>query len=311
MTAEQRKFELSVPQILGSALAAVTAAVAASYLGVAGTVIGAAVVSIASTVASAVYTHYLKRTGERVKQHTLSAWHEEQEEGKGLLAAAAYATPAAGEETAARRPPAVGEETAAFRTPVDDEDDEDDEDTAVFAVRPGGEGGRDTLVMPVAVPADGHRGLPWLKMAVAAALVFAVSMGGILAFQAVDHQTLHERVTGRQTPVKEHQRAPVQDQGRDRRDREVLPTGPAESPTPLPTPTDTPRTPPPSPTEEPEPSVTPTPTPTDTVEPVETPQPDGEEQESPDPGEQQSSAPPPTQPQDDPPLQQEGRQPQR
>ncbi|MFI9590052.1 hypothetical protein [Nonomuraea sp. NPDC052265] len=299
MTAEQRKFELSVPQILGSALAAVTAAVAASYLGVAGTVIGAAVVSIASTVASAVYTHYLKRTGDRVKQHTLSAWHEEQEEGKGLLAAAAYATPAAGEETAA------GEGTAVRPTA------RDGDETAVFAVQAGGGGGRDTLVMPVVEP-DGRRGLPWLKIAVAAALVFAVSMGGILAFQALDHQTLHERVTGRQTPVKEHQRAPVQDQGRDRQDREVVPTGPAESPTPTPTPTptDTPTTPPPSETGEPEPSLTPTPTPTptDTGEPVpETPQPTEEEQERPDPGEQQSSAPPATQPQDEPPLQQEGR----
>ena len=104
MSGEQRKFELSMPQILGSALAAVTAAVAASYLGVAGTVIGAAVVSIASSVATAVYTHYLKRTGERVKQHTLTSWREEHdpdrppEEGR-LLAAAAHATPGVGEST--------------------------------------------------------------------------------------------------------------------------------------------------------------------------------------------------------------------
>ncbi|MEU1719733.1 hypothetical protein [Nonomuraea sp. NPDC005692] len=288
MTGEQRKFELSVPQILGSALAAVTAAVAASYLGVAGTVIGAAVVSIASTVASAVYTHYLKRTGDRVKQHTLSAWREEQEEGQGLLAAAANATPAAGKETAVRR---AGEPTAAH------------------AVQGGGDQGHDTLVMPVAVPA-GRRGLPWLKMAVAAALVFAVSMGGILAFQALDHRTLHERVTGGQTPVKEQQRAPVQDQGRDRQDRDDRPTGVTQSPTPTPTPTptDTPRTPPPSVTGEPSPSSTPTPTPTDTVEPVpETPGPGEEEQERPDPGEQQSSAPPATTQPDEPPVQQEGR----
>ncbi|MGW2220935.1 hypothetical protein ACWCSD_38615 [Nonomuraea sp. NPDC001684] len=291
MTGEQRKFELSVPQILGSALAAVTAAVAASYLGVAGTVIGAAVVSIASTVASAVYTHYLKRTGDRVKQHTLSAWREEQEEGQGLLAAAANATPAAGEETAAHATRAAGEQTAAH------------------AVRGGGGQGHDTLVMPVVEPA-GRGGLPWLKIAVAAALVFAVSMGGILAFQALDHRTLHERVTGGQTTVKEQQRAPVKDQGHDRQDRDDRPIGPTQSPTPTPTPTptDTPRTPPPSGTGEPSPSGTPTPTPTDTVEPVpETPGPGEEEQERPDPGEQQSSAPPATTQPDEPPAQQEGR----
>ena len=58
MGGEQRKFELTGPQIVGSTLAAVTAAVAASYLGVAGTVIGAALVSAGTTVGTAVYTHY-------------------------------------------------------------------------------------------------------------------------------------------------------------------------------------------------------------------------------------------------------------
>ncbi|MFI6742332.1 hypothetical protein ACIBI9_56305 [Nonomuraea sp. NPDC050451] len=73
---KHRRLALSVPQIVGSAMAAVTAAVAASYLGVAGTVIGAAVMSFASTVATDVYTHYLKRTGDKVRQHTVNAWHE-------------------------------------------------------------------------------------------------------------------------------------------------------------------------------------------------------------------------------------------
>ncbi|NUP82822.1 MAG: hypothetical protein HOV96_35315, partial [Nonomuraea sp.] len=75
MSGKQRKLELSVPQIVGSALAALTAAIAASYLGVAGTVIGAAMMSLASTIAADVYTHYLKRTGDKVKQHTVVAWH--------------------------------------------------------------------------------------------------------------------------------------------------------------------------------------------------------------------------------------------
>ncbi|MFI6926991.1 hypothetical protein ACIBIZ_44145 [Nonomuraea spiralis] len=295
MTGEQRKFELSVPQILGSALAAVTAAVAASYLGVAGTVIGAAVVSIASTVASAVYTHYLKRTGDRVKQHTLSAWHEDQEEGQGLLAAAANATPAtaeAADETAPHTVVAPGDRTAAHAVPTPGDSRTDAHGGSV-----GSGDGRDTLVMPVVVPAA-HRRLPWLKMAVAAALVFAVSMGGILAYQAVAQQTLHEQVTGKKAPQKQRQHAPVQDQGPERQDREEEPSGPTESPTP--TPTDTPRTPPPSHTPDPKPSVTPTPTPTDTVEPTpETPLPD-EGEERPDPGEQQSSGPPATQQPDEP-----------
>ncbi|MFI6786932.1 hypothetical protein ACIBG4_06350 [Nonomuraea sp. NPDC050383] len=99
MGGEQQKFELSVPQIGGSALAAVTAAVAASYLGVAGTVIGAAVMSVASTVGTAVYTHYLKRTGDQVIRRTVVArrWQvrehgAEEDEAQGALATAAHAT---------------------------------------------------------------------------------------------------------------------------------------------------------------------------------------------------------------------------
>jgi hypothetical protein len=61
---------LSVVQIVGGALAALTAAIAASFLGVAGTVIGAAVMSVATTIGTDIYTHYLRRTRAKVKQHT-------------------------------------------------------------------------------------------------------------------------------------------------------------------------------------------------------------------------------------------------
>jgi hypothetical protein len=47
---------LSLPQIAAGALAAVTAAVAASFLGVAGTLIGAAVASVVSTLATTMYS---------------------------------------------------------------------------------------------------------------------------------------------------------------------------------------------------------------------------------------------------------------
>lgn len=49
---------LSLPQLLGGAGAAVSSAVVASYLGVAGTLIGAAVGSIVSTVSAALYTNW-------------------------------------------------------------------------------------------------------------------------------------------------------------------------------------------------------------------------------------------------------------
>ncbi|WP_411284133.1 hypothetical protein [Lapillicoccus sp.] len=58
---------LSVTQVLGSALAAVTAALAASFLGVAGTIIGALVGSLVATVGSAVYAHSLSTAGARLR----------------------------------------------------------------------------------------------------------------------------------------------------------------------------------------------------------------------------------------------------
>jgi len=60
-------FRISLIQVVASALAAVTAAVAGSYLGVNGTVIGAAVASVLSVAGTAIYSHSLQRTGDRVR----------------------------------------------------------------------------------------------------------------------------------------------------------------------------------------------------------------------------------------------------
>ncbi|HET6209173.1 MAG TPA: hypothetical protein VFD94_02260, partial [Jatrophihabitans sp.] len=58
----------SATQILASGLAAVSATVAASYFGVAGTVIGAGLGSVISVVGSAVYSYSIRRTHSRVRQ---------------------------------------------------------------------------------------------------------------------------------------------------------------------------------------------------------------------------------------------------
>lgn len=63
----ERFFGLSTPQVAGSALAAGTSALAASFLGVGGTIIGALVGSIVATIASAVYSHSLRRAGQRLR----------------------------------------------------------------------------------------------------------------------------------------------------------------------------------------------------------------------------------------------------
>jgi hypothetical protein len=59
---EKTEGQLSALQVAAGALAAVSAAVIASFFGVAGTVIGAAVASVVSTVGATVYTESMRRT---------------------------------------------------------------------------------------------------------------------------------------------------------------------------------------------------------------------------------------------------------
>jgi hypothetical protein len=62
-----RRIELSATQVIASLLAAVTGAVAASFLGVAGTIIGTAVMSVASTAVAAIYKGGLISSRERLR----------------------------------------------------------------------------------------------------------------------------------------------------------------------------------------------------------------------------------------------------
>jgi hypothetical protein len=58
--------DISLAQVAGSALAAVSAAVVASFLGVGGTVLGAALGSTVATIAGAVYAHTFRQAGQRL-----------------------------------------------------------------------------------------------------------------------------------------------------------------------------------------------------------------------------------------------------
>ena len=68
MANDRPKLGLSAPQIIGGALAAASAAVAASWLGVAGTVLGAVVVSLVASIGSALYTHSLERSRHVIRE---------------------------------------------------------------------------------------------------------------------------------------------------------------------------------------------------------------------------------------------------
>jgi hypothetical protein len=65
---EPSRTALSPVQVAASALAAVSAAVVASFFGVAGTLIGAAVASVISTVSATLYSSSLQRTRRRLLQ---------------------------------------------------------------------------------------------------------------------------------------------------------------------------------------------------------------------------------------------------
>jgi hypothetical protein len=65
---DRQRFELGWIQILASALAAVSGAVAASGLGVAGTFLGAGVVSLVATIGGALYGHLFQRSAQRLRQ---------------------------------------------------------------------------------------------------------------------------------------------------------------------------------------------------------------------------------------------------
>ncbi|MFJ2440075.1 hypothetical protein ACIOWG_06325 [Streptomyces sp. NPDC087658] len=70
---KERRLDLNVPQVAGSALAAVAAAVLASRLGVYGTIIGAGVVSVVATCGGSVFQHLFRRTGEQLREATVQA----------------------------------------------------------------------------------------------------------------------------------------------------------------------------------------------------------------------------------------------
>ena len=62
-----KELDLSATQVVGGALAAMTAAALGSQLSVAGTVVGAALASIIAAVAGSLYTASLRRTTDKVK----------------------------------------------------------------------------------------------------------------------------------------------------------------------------------------------------------------------------------------------------
>jgi hypothetical protein len=64
---QPKRTQLSAVQIAAGALATVSSAVVASFLGVAGTLVGAALASVISTICATLYSESLKKTNERLR----------------------------------------------------------------------------------------------------------------------------------------------------------------------------------------------------------------------------------------------------
>jgi hypothetical protein len=64
----REQLQLSLAQVVGSSLAAVSAAIVCSFFGVAGTVIGTAAASIVATIGSSLYSYSVRRTQTRLRR---------------------------------------------------------------------------------------------------------------------------------------------------------------------------------------------------------------------------------------------------
>jgi hypothetical protein len=164
-----RRFDMSGQQITASVLAAVTGAVLASYLGVAGTIIGTAVMSVAGTAGTAIYKHYLGRTAGRLKE----------------TAKVAAAHRAAEWMTAGTRTAAMPGRAAGDKNDTGPAGTQDPAPPGNGRVGPAGEAGRDDSA--AATPAGwlarwraAVLGWPmWLRLAAASAVVFVGVIGAV------------------------------------------------------------------------------------------------------------------------------------
>jgi len=243
---EKKRLDVDPIQLAAGSLAAVTSAVAGSYLGVGGTLVGAGVGSVVATVGGAVYGHYLERTRQQVRSVVLRAPLRPRD-----------SAPRSGADSA----PTLRSSSTAQADP------------SVAATRPTG-----PRIAPAATagdaPAMSEKDLPtgaWLRsrrFALGASMLatFGVTLGVIAGVEAVSRKPVSAMVQG------------TDNEGSSTLG-EVFGGRPAPDATPAPTATTTP-TPPttgePTPTPTPPDSASPQPTETPTSEPgttTPTPQP--------------------------------------
>ncbi|MEU0403653.1 hypothetical protein ABZ318_26130 [Streptomyces sp. NPDC006197] len=158
------RIDLSVAQVSGSALAAVIAAKLASTLGVYGTILGAGVISVIATCGGPLFQQLFRRTGEQVRDVTAAAKPKARQvpvpagpqDDRTLMLGALPAPPPSDGKSGGKSGQGFGEEFGAATT-------------------------------------HGTRVRGWKRPAIAAALVFGVTMGGITAYELVAGQDFSGR----------------------------------------------------------------------------------------------------------------------
>ncbi|MFF5337390.1 hypothetical protein [Streptomyces sp. NPDC013181] len=250
---KERRIDLSLPQVAGSAVAAVAAAVAASQLGVYGTIAGAGVMSVVATCGGSVFQHFFRRTGEQIREVTVQVKHPGRE-----VTVHTRETGARRSDGPAAEPPAG---ITALLAPVDDAttvlrrvDGNGAADETMMLRRVDGDTAAvaDETMMLRAVPpghgpdeefseatTHGTRLRGWKRSAIGAVVVFVVSMAGITTYELISGGDLSggggttvgsvvrgERDAGPSTP------APT-DQG-DTPDRDTTDRTPDDAGTPTP-----------------------------------------------------------------------------
>jgi hypothetical protein len=190
----ERRFDVSGLQVMASVLATVTGAVAASYLGVAGTIIGAAVMSVASTAGSAFYKHYLGRTATRLKEATPVAVVQRRAE-RMTAGARTRADQTRADQTSADQTRA--DQTSADQIPVDQTQvDQTQVDQTAAATEPGDRGPATSTGTTGTGTGTGGSGRgpgwvawlrarpAWLAVALISLGVFVGVVGGITVIEA-------------------------------------------------------------------------------------------------------------------------------
>ncbi|MER5706207.1 hypothetical protein [Streptomyces sp. NPDC002122] len=170
--APRRRIDLSVAQVSGSALAAVIAAKLASTLGVYGTILGAGVISVIATCGGPLFQHLFKRTGEQVRDATTAA------KPKARQVPFPAARPAGDGDRHTMMLGTVAHSGAHTLPPY--EEQTGDGLGEQFGPEVDEEFGAATT--------HGTRVRGWKRPAIAAALVFGLTMGGITTYELVSGQ---------------------------------------------------------------------------------------------------------------------------